>query len=98
MSETSLKTKTAKGLFWGAMNNGLQQLIGAVLGIVLLGCLTPGDYGIVGKLAIFTSISCGDFMEIWLIWLRASFPSAVTTVILSRDPKRKIKIRIQKDF
>uniref|UniRef100_A0A452ERZ6 Uncharacterized protein n=1 Tax=Capra hircus TaxID=9925 RepID=A0A452ERZ6_CAPHI len=51
-----------------------------------------------GKLAIFTSISCGDFMEIWLIWLRASFPSAVTTVILSRDPKRKIRIRIQKDF
>ena len=57
MSETSLKTKTAKGLFWGAMNNGLQQLIGAVLGIVLLGCLTPGDYGIVGKLAIFTAIA-----------------------------------------
>uniref|UniRef100_A0A4W2I191 Uncharacterized protein n=2 Tax=Bos TaxID=9903 RepID=A0A4W2I191_BOBOX len=44
-----------------------------------------------GKLAIFTSISCGDFMEIWLIWLRGSFPSAVTTVILSRAPKRKFK-------
>uniref|UniRef100_A0A2I3TXH8 Uncharacterized protein n=1 Tax=Pan troglodytes TaxID=9598 RepID=A0A2I3TXH8_PANTR len=43
-----------------------------------------------GKLAIFTKISCGDFMEIWLIWFKASFPSAVTTAILSRDPKRKI--------
>uniref|UniRef100_A0A2K5HVX5 Uncharacterized protein n=1 Tax=Colobus angolensis palliatus TaxID=336983 RepID=A0A2K5HVX5_COLAP len=43
-----------------------------------------------GKLAIFTKISCGDFMEIWLIWFKASFPSAVTTAILSRDPRRKI--------
>uniref|UniRef100_A0A2I2Z9P9 Uncharacterized protein n=1 Tax=Gorilla gorilla gorilla TaxID=9595 RepID=A0A2I2Z9P9_GORGO len=43
-----------------------------------------------GKLAIFTKISCGDFMAIWLIWFKASFPSAVTTAILSRDPKRKI--------
>ena len=57
MSEANLKTKTARGLFWGAMNNGLQQLIGAVLGVVLLSCLTPGDYGIVGKLAIFTAIA-----------------------------------------
>uniref|UniRef100_A0A2K5MUC6 Uncharacterized protein n=1 Tax=Cercocebus atys TaxID=9531 RepID=A0A2K5MUC6_CERAT len=43
-----------------------------------------------GKLAIFTKISCGDFMEIWPIWFKASFPSAVTTAILSRDPRRKI--------
>ncbi len=57
MGEANLKTKTARGLFWGAMNNGLQQLIGVVLGIVLLSCLTPGDYGIVGKLAIFTAIA-----------------------------------------
>uniref|UniRef100_A0A2K5D800 Uncharacterized protein n=1 Tax=Aotus nancymaae TaxID=37293 RepID=A0A2K5D800_AOTNA len=34
-----------------------------------------------GKLAIFTKINCGDFMEIWLIWFKASFPSAVTTAI-----------------
>uniref|UniRef100_A0A673TTW2 Uncharacterized protein n=1 Tax=Suricata suricatta TaxID=37032 RepID=A0A673TTW2_SURSU len=33
-----------------------------------------------GKLAIFTKISCGDFMVIWPIWFNASFPSAVTTV------------------
>ena len=24
----SLKEKTAKGLFWGGMNNGVQQLLG----------------------------------------------------------------------
>ncbi len=57
MSEANLKTKTAKGLFWGAMNNGLQQLIGAVVGLVLLSCLSPDDYGIVGMLAIFTAIA-----------------------------------------
>ena len=57
------------------------------------GALEPGHLTS-GKLAIFTSISCGDFMEIWPIWLRASFPSAVTTEILSRDPKRKIKERV----
>lgn len=28
-------------------------------------------------------------MEIWPIWFKASFPSAVTTVIWSRDPKKK---------
>lgn len=57
MSEVSLKTKTARGLFWGGMNNGLQQFIGAVVGLVLLSRLTPGDYGIVGMLAIFTAIA-----------------------------------------
>ena len=57
MSERNLKTKTAAGLFWGGMNNGLQQLIGAVVGLVLLSRLSPGDYGIVGMLAIFTAIA-----------------------------------------
>uniref|UniRef100_K7C0Z1 RNA binding motif protein 18 n=1 Tax=Pan troglodytes TaxID=9598 RepID=K7C0Z1_PANTR len=47
-----------------------------------------------GKLAIFTKISCGDFMEIWLIWFKASFPSAVTTAILSRDPGEVLILRV----
>ena len=34
-SEESLKEKTAKGLFWGAMNNGVQQLLGFAFGIVV---------------------------------------------------------------
>ena len=33
MAET-LKEKTAKGLFWGAMNNGAMQVIGLVFGII----------------------------------------------------------------
>ena len=31
----SLKEKTAKGLFWGALNNVLMQLIGVIVGIAL---------------------------------------------------------------
>lgn len=57
MSEVSLKTKTASGLFWGGMNNGLQQLIGVVVGLVLLSKLTRDDYGMVGMLAIFTAVA-----------------------------------------
>ena len=57
MSESNLKTKTAKGLLWGGMNNGLQQFIGVVVGLVLLSQLTRDDYGIVGMLAIFTAIA-----------------------------------------
>ncbi len=40
MAET-LKEKTAKGLFWGAMNNGAMQVIGLVFGIVLGRLLLP---------------------------------------------------------
>ena len=31
----TLKEKTAKGLFWGMMNNGTMQLLNIVLGIFL---------------------------------------------------------------
>jgi O-antigen/teichoic acid export membrane protein len=57
MEEPTLKQKTAKGLFWGAISNGMQQLIAAVFGIYLARTLNPDDYGLVGMLAIFTGIS-----------------------------------------
>ncbi|MBR1464218.1 MAG: lipopolysaccharide biosynthesis protein [Prevotella sp.] len=53
----SLKEKTAKGLFWGAMNNGTVQVLNIVFGIFLGRLLTPADYGIVGVLTIFTLIA-----------------------------------------
>ena len=31
MAEQSLKDKTAKGLFWGGVSNGVQQLLGMCL-------------------------------------------------------------------
>ncbi|WP_455584306.1 lipopolysaccharide biosynthesis protein [Bacteroides sp.] len=56
MSE-SLKEKTAKGLFWGGISNGLQQLLGLFFGIFLARLLTPDDYGMIGMLAIFSAVA-----------------------------------------
>ena len=57
MTEQSLKEKTAKGLFWGGLSNGLQQLLNLVFGIFLANLLTPDDYGMVGMLTIFSLIA-----------------------------------------
>ena len=53
----NLKEKTAKGLLWGAVNNGTMQVLNVVFGIVLGRLLSPEEYGIVGVLAIFTAIA-----------------------------------------
>ena len=56
MAET-LKEKTAKGLFWGAMNNGAMQVIGLVFGIVLGRLLSPSDYGMIAMITVFSLIA-----------------------------------------
>lgn len=61
MSE-SLKQRTAKGLFWGALNSGTMQVLNLIIGIVLARLLTKADYGIVGVLTIFTAIA-GDLQS-----------------------------------
>lgn len=61
MSE-SLKDKTAKGLLWGGISNGVQQLLNLLFGIFLARLLTPDDYGMVGILAIFSLIA-GSIQE-----------------------------------
>ena len=61
MSE-SLKDKTAKGLLWGGISNGIQQLLNLFFGIFLARLLTPDDYGMVGMLSIFTLIA-GSIQE-----------------------------------
>ncbi|MDY5804178.1 MAG: hypothetical protein SPJ98_09960, partial [Sodaliphilus sp.] len=53
----SLKDKTAKNLFWSAMNNGTMQVLNLLIGIFLGRLLTPGEYGLVGVLTIFTLIA-----------------------------------------
>ena len=55
--DSTLKDKTAKGLLWGMMNNGVMQLLNIVFGIVLARLLSDGDYGLAGELAIFTAIA-----------------------------------------
>ena len=57
MEEKSLKERTAGGMFWGGLSNGLMQLIGAVFGLVLLQYLTPEDYGKVAMLNIFAALA-----------------------------------------
>ncbi len=57
MAEQNLKEKTAKGLWWGAVNNGGQQLLNLVFGIFLGRLLTPADYGMVGMLTIFALVA-----------------------------------------
>lgn len=55
----SLKQKTAKGLFWGAMNSGSTQILNLIFGIVLGRMLSPEIYSVVAILTIFVAIA-GD--------------------------------------
>jgi len=58
----TLKEKTAKGLFWGGLSNGIQQILNLVFGIFLARLLSPEDYGMVGMLSIF-SLVAGSLQE-----------------------------------
>ncbi len=53
----SLKEKTARGLFWGGMNNVVMQAIGLVFGILLGRLLSPEDFGMVAMITIFTLVA-----------------------------------------
>ena len=53
----SLKEKTAKGMFWGGLNNGMQQLVGLVFGILLGRLLSPSDYGMMAMISIFSLVA-----------------------------------------
>nr|WP_262918876.1 lipopolysaccharide biosynthesis protein [Bacteroides sp. ET71] len=54
---SSLKEKTARGLFWGGISNGVQQLLNLLFGIFLARLLTPDDYGMVAVLSIFSLVA-----------------------------------------
>ena len=53
----SLKEKTARGLFWGGLSNGIQQLLNMAFGIYLARKLNQSDYGVIGMLAIFSALA-----------------------------------------
>lgn len=57
MAEQTLKEKTAKGLFWGGLSNGVQQMLNLLFGLILARILNASDYGMVGMLAIFSAIA-----------------------------------------
>lgn len=53
----NLKEKTAKGIAWGAINNGTTQVLNLVFGIVLARRLSEADYGILALITIFTLLA-----------------------------------------
>lgn len=54
---SSLKEKTARGLLWGAIDNGGMQLVGLIFGIILGRLLSPGDYGMIAMITIFSVVA-----------------------------------------
>ena len=56
MNDT-LKDKAAKGLMWGAINNGATQILNAIFGIVLARLLSPDDYGLIAMLLVFSTVA-----------------------------------------
>lgn len=53
----SLKERASKGLFWGGMNNLVQQFIGIVFGIILGRLLSQDDYGMVAMIGVFSLVA-----------------------------------------
>jgi O-antigen/teichoic acid export membrane protein len=53
----TLKDKTTRGLFWGGMNNIVQQGLGLLFGIILGRKLFPHDYGMVAMISVFALIA-----------------------------------------
>ena len=53
----NLKEKTAKGIAWGAVNNGATQVLNLVFGIFLGRLLSTEDYGILALITIFTLLA-----------------------------------------
>ena len=53
----SLKEKTAKGLFWGGMNNVVLQLVGVVFGIILGRTLNQADFGMMAMISVFSLVA-----------------------------------------
>ena len=82
MEKETLKEKTAKGLFWGALNNGTMQLLNIVIGILLARLLTATDYGLMGMLAVFTAIA-GALQEMWDLLLHLPIWSVQRIMIIT---------------
>lgn len=62
MADSTLKERTARGLFWGGLAGGLQQVLTFVIGIVLARHLLPSDYGMVAMLTVF-SVLVSNLMD-----------------------------------
>lgn len=72
MPQDNLKEKTAKGFFWGMLNNGTTQVLNLLFGIFLGRLLSPEDFGVTGVLVIFTTLA-GNLQS-------AGFPNALVNL------------------
>jgi len=57
LNEPDLKSKTAKGLFWGGISNFTLIVLGTFFGLFMTRILSPDDWGLIAMLAIFTEIA-----------------------------------------
>lgn len=57
MEEEALKSKTVKGLGWSTLDNVTKMGIMFIVSIVLARLLSPDEYGLIGILTIFISVS-----------------------------------------
>ena len=57
LSETEIKSKVLKGLFWKILENGGAQGIQFVIAIILARLLSPAEYGLVSIIMIFITIA-----------------------------------------
>jgi teichuronic acid exporter len=53
----SLKTRTVSGLFWSFADNFANLGISLIVGIILARLLSPKEFGLIGMIAIFVSVS-----------------------------------------
>lgn len=57
MELTEVKQKTKRGVFWNTFEKFSVQIIGFIMNIILARLLTPGDYGTIGLLTVFITLS-----------------------------------------
>lgn len=57
MAEQSLKSKTVKGASWSFLDNIANQGITFLVGLILARMLSPKEYGLIGIITIFISVS-----------------------------------------
>lgn len=57
MSSESLKQKTITGMFWSFSDNILNYLTQFIFGIVLARLLSPSEFGLIGMITIFLTVS-----------------------------------------
>lgn len=62
MPEENLKQKTKKGIYWTFLNQGANQVITFIVGIIMARILSPEDYGITALPAVFLAVA-GIFMN-----------------------------------